>query len=226
MAFFQMASSISSAFIRLEIDARVLCRIDRVDALDLGGVGVDIPFVGRDLDRQEARRQIVKQVLCNAVLAEQIFAMLGLEHQLPTQAVDGLTLAVHHVVVFENVFACFKVAGLDGLLGTLDLSRNGLRFDRDALFHAEPFHHRADLVARKDAHQVVFEREDKSRRSRIALTAGTAAKLIIDTPRFVTLGAEDVQAAGGDDFFVLFGDDGLRLFQAALRTARALPRPG
>ena len=78
--------------------------------------------------------------------------MLGLEHQLPPEAIDRLALAVHDIVVFEDVFACFEVAGLDGFLRTLDLFGNRSRLDRDALFHAEPFHHRADLVAGEDAH--------------------------------------------------------------------------
>ena len=106
--------------------------------------------------------------------------MFRFEHQLTTQAVDGFTLFVHHVVVFENVFTRFEVACLDGFLGTFDLTRNGLRFDGDAFFHAEPFHHRADLVARKDTHQIVFERQNKPRRAGIALTAGTTAKLVVD----------------------------------------------
>ncbi len=56
----------------------------------------------------------------------------------------------------------------------------------------------------EDAHQVIFERKIEAGRSGIALAAGAAAKLVVDAPRFVTLGAEDVQSAGGDNFIVFF----------------------
>src|SRR5690606_4957456 len=39
-------------------------------------------------------------------------------------------------------------------------------------------------------------------RARIALASGAAAQLVVDAPRLVPLGADDVQAAGGDDRFV------------------------
>ena len=63
------------------------------------------------------------------------------------------------------------------------------------------------LVAGEDAHQVVFERKDETRRAGIALTARTTTQLIVDATRLVTLGAENVQAAQSDDFLVLFLDD-------------------
>ena len=37
----------------------------------------------------------------------------------------------------------------------------------------------------------------------IALAAGAPAKLVVDAPRFVALGAQNVQAAQRDDFVVL-----------------------
>ena len=50
----------------------------------------------------------------------------------------------------------------------------------------------------EDAHQVVFERQVEAARARIALAAGAAAQLVVDAARLVALGADDVQAAGGD----------------------------
>lgn len=40
----------------------------------------------------------------------------------------------------------------------------------------------------------------------IALTAGTAAQLIVDAAAFVTLGADDVQTAGGENLFLVLFD--------------------
>ncbi len=39
------------------------------------------------------------------------------------------------------------------------------------------------------------------------MAAGPATQLVVDTPAFVSLGAKDVQAAGGTDFFFFFGTD-------------------
>ena len=75
--------------------------------------------------------------------------------------------------------------------------------DRHALFHAEPLHQAGDAVGAEDAHQVVFERQVEARRARVALPAGAAAQLVVDAPRLVALGADDVQAAGVDDLVVL-----------------------
>ena len=79
------------------------------------------------------------------------------------QRVDGFTLLVHDVVVFEQVLTRFEVASLDLLLRALDGARDHAVFDRDALLHAEAFHPAHQAIAAEDAHQVVFEREVEAR---------------------------------------------------------------
>ena len=122
---------------------------------------------------------------------------------LAAQRVDALTLLVHHVVVLEEVLADGEVLRLDLLLRALDGARHHAVLDRHAFFHAEPLHQAGDAVGPEDAHQVVFEREVEARRARVALAAGAAAQLVVDAPRLVPLGAEDVQAAEADDLVVL-----------------------
>ena len=46
--------------------------------------------------------------------------------------------------------------------------------------------------------------EIEARGAGIALAAGASAKLVVDAARFVTLGAENVQAAGSNHFVVFF----------------------
>ena len=58
----------------------------------------------------------------------------------------------------------------------------------------ELLHQAGDPVRAEDAHQVVFEREVEAGRARVALTAGAAAQLVVDAPRFVALGGDDVEA--------------------------------
>src|SRR5947209_6799 len=119
------------------------------------------------------------------------------------QRVDRLTLLVHHVVVFEEVLARFEVAPFDLLLGALDGAGDHAVLDRHALFHAEALHQARDAIGAEDAHQVVFEREIEARGAGIALASRTAAELIVDPARFVTLGADDVQTAEADHLVVI-----------------------
>ena len=122
---------------------------------------------------------------------------------LPAQRVDALTLLVHHVVVFEEMFADGEVLRLDLFLGALDRARHHPVLDGNAFLHAETLHQTGDPVGSEDAHQVVFERQVEARGSRVSLPAGATAKLVVDAPRFVALGAEDVEAADVHDLLVL-----------------------
>ena len=54
----------------------------------------------------------------------------------------------------------------------------------------------------EDAHQVVFHRQVEAARARVALPSRPAAQLIVDAPRLVPLGADDVEPADGDDLIV------------------------
>ncbi len=123
--------------------------------------------------------------------------------QLAAQRVDALALLVHHVVVFEEVLADGEVLRLDLLLRALDRLGHHLVLDGDAFLHAEARHQAGDAIRPEDAHQVVFEREVEARRARVSLAAGAAAQLVVDAPRLVALGRDDVQAAQGDHFIVL-----------------------
>ena len=122
--------------------------------------------------------------------------------------VDRLPLLVHHVVVLEQVLADLEVAALDLLLGALDGARHHAVLDRLALLHAELAHQPLDAVGAEDAHQVVLERQVEARGAGVALAAGAAAELVVDAPRLVALGAQDVQAAGGEHLLAL-ADAGL-----------------
>ena len=111
------------------------------------------------------------------------------------EAVDDFALLVHHVVEIERAFALLEVALLDALLRRLDgmVEQRMLQFL--AFFEAETLHDLAMRSRAEDAHQIVFERNEKVRRTGIALARATAAQLAVDAARFVALGADDVQAA-------------------------------
>ena len=58
-------------------------------------------------------------------------------------------------------------------------------------------HEVRDALAAEQAHEVVLQREIEARLARVALTAGTAAELIVDAAGVVALGADDEQTAAG-----------------------------
>ncbi len=122
---------------------------------------LDIPvfrmhFLGRVLIQQAG------QNVGNVILENQVLLIHTFE-QLTPQSIDSLALLVHHVVVFEQVFAGFEVLRFHGLLRCFYPARDQLRLDRHALFHAQPLKERAHPLFREDAHQVVFKREIKTR---------------------------------------------------------------
>ena len=129
------------------------------------------------------------------VVLEDEFFLIDAFEQLAAQAVDGLALLVHHVVVLEQMFAGFEVLAFDGFLRGFDAARDQLRLDGNAFFHAQPLQQVRDPLLGEDAHQVIFEREVEARGAGIALAAGASAKLVVDAARLVTFGAEDEQAA-------------------------------
>ena len=68
-----------------------------------------------------------------------------------------------------------------------------------ALGHLEPLHDARQPLAAEDAKERVLERQVEARRTRVALPARPSPKLVVDASRFMPLGADDVQAPGGDD---------------------------
>ena len=94
--------------------------------------------------------------------------------------VDHLALAVHHLVVLEDVLAALVVHLLDLLLGVLDRLRDHPGLDRLALGPLQALHDRADPIRREHPHQVVLERQVEQRLARVALSACASAQLVVD----------------------------------------------
>ena len=127
--------------------------------------------------------------------------------------VDRLALLVDHVVELDDALADVEVEALDPGLGALDRLADEARLDRHVLLEAHPLHQAGDALRGEALHQVVVERQVEARRARVALAAGAAAELVVDPPAVVALGADDVQAAGGDDPLVVLVADRLGLGQ-------------
>ena len=129
--------------------------------------------------------------------------MIEAFEQLLARSIHRRTLLVHHVVIFKQVLAGFEVLPFHGLLRGLDAAADHARLDGHTFFHAQPLQQVRNPLLGEDAHQVVFEGEIKARGAGIALTAGTSAQLVVNTPRLVPFRAHDMQATGGNYVFVL-----------------------
>ena len=124
-----------------------------------------------------------------------ILEVAAVEHLLALP-VDDLALLVHHVVVFKRRLTGLEVAGLDAGLRVLDGLREHLVLDGRVLVEVHAVHEVRNALAAEQAQQIVLEREVEARLARVALTAGTAAELIVDAAGVVALGADDEQTAG------------------------------
>ena len=105
--------------------------------------------------------------------------------------VDGLTLQIHDVVVFQDVFTHLEVAAFKTLLRGFDRIGQHFGVDRCIFVDAEGVHHAHDAFTAEQPHQVVFERDIESAFAGVALTCGTPTKLIINPAAFVSFGTDD-----------------------------------
>src|SRR5437763_1375600 len=172
---------------------------DRVQLLEAGPELVEIPVLGVPLRRgpgDVGAGHVVDHVL---YLLVQVFAV---EYPLAL-GVDHLALLVQHLVVLQDVLADLRVLRLDLGLRALDLAADHLRLDRYVLGDVEALHDRLDGTGPEAPHQLVLQRQVEARLARVTLPAGPAAQLVVDTPRLVPLGAQDVQATGVDDLLAL-----------------------
>src|SRR6202011_1752299 len=124
-------------------------------------------------------------------------------HDLCALLINDLALIVRHVVKQQQLFADIEVMRLDFALRLLDLAREHAALDDLAFLHAGHLQQtlRALRIA-EDAHEVVFHRQIEAARTWIALTARSAAQLIVDTTRLVPLSTDDVQSAGREHLVV------------------------
>src|ERR1035437_8118044 len=111
------------------------------------------------------------------------------------ETVDDFALLVHHVVVFERAFALLEIMAFDAFLRLLDGTVKQTVLEFLAFFEAHLLHQFHNAVGTEQPHQIVFERNEKVRRTRIALARTTAAQLAVNAAGLMAFRAEDVQAA-------------------------------
>ena len=108
--------------------------------------------------------------------------------------VNDLALLVHYFVVLKNILSDFAVSLFDGGLRTLDRLRHHARFNR-FVFRKRAAHYPAECTCSEQAHQFVIQAEIEAAFAWVSLAACATTQLIIDSPRLVALGAQNIEAA-------------------------------
>ena len=112
-----------------------------------------------------------------------------------TQSVDFLSLIVCHVIVFKQLLTNIEVAGFDLTLSGFNGAGNNTCFNRFTFRQTQLVHQSLHLFAGEDSEQRIFHGQIEAGRTRVTLTAGTSAQLVVDTAGLVTLGTDNSQAA-------------------------------
>ncbi len=107
--------------------------------------------------------------------------------------VDDLPLLVDHIVVLQEMLADVEVVALHPDLSAFDSLADQIVLDGDVFLHPRPLHEALDPVPAEAAHQVVLQGDVETGGARVTLTPGAAPQLVVNTPRFVSLGTQDVE---------------------------------
>ena len=160
--------------------------------VDPVGQAADVPVARVGLGMGELLDLLQHDLLHD--VHESVADVVGMD-DVVAEAVHDLALLVHHVVVLERALALLEVVALDALLGGLDGAVEQRVLELLALLEAHALHDLGDALGTEEAHEVVFERDEEVRRTRVALARAAAAQLAVDAARLVALGAQHVQAA-------------------------------
>ena len=161
-----------------------------------------VPLVGIGLGRHVGVDQIVDHLAAH-VLDD--LGQITRLHDIKTLLEDHFALFVHHIVELEQLLADVEVARLDlGLRAFKRFVHPGVN-DRLALFHPQRREHFFQTFTAENAHQIVFEAQEKGRLARIALTTGATAQLVVDTAAFMALGGQHEKPARSFDSLFIGG---------------------
>ena len=110
-------------------------------------------------------------------------------------AVEGLALAVEHVVVVEQVLPGIEVRALDAPLRLLHGLVHDTRGNRHHIVDSQAGHQAAHRRSAKEPAQVVLQRKVELAAPGVALPGRAPSQLIVNPARLVPLGPDDVQPA-------------------------------
>ena len=179
-----------------------------------GAVGIvnafkALQFIGVAAGAFQSLAQHIQHAFTQILAVQHLLALL----------VDDLTLGVHHVIVFQHALSAAEMAAFHALLGIFHGAGENLGVDGGVILQAHGIHHILDAfhaAAAEQTHQIVLQAQIEAAFTGVALSAGAATELVVDTAAFVALGAYDEQAAGIPNLLSLLSDLCLVLLQQLL----------
>ena len=116
--------------------------------------------------------------------------------------VDHGTLFVHDIVIIQHAFADVEIVSFDADLGLFQGSGDQTMLKRLIVIRIRPFHKIAHAITGESAKQLIFQTQEETRLTRVPLSAGTSAQLIVYSTRFMPLCTQDIQPAGLQNFLL------------------------
>ena len=110
-----------------------------------------------------------------------LFLQIFTIQHLLTLAVNDVPLLIHHIIVFKDALTGLEVPAFHRLLRLFDRTGQHLCVQRRVLFHLQGVHHTHDPLRAEQTHDIVRHRQIEPAFARIALTAGTAAQLVVNS---------------------------------------------
>src|SRR6266496_5492884 len=178
------------------------CRIEAVLVLGFGSELLERLL----FQRNDSRKLLLKSSLViggkhgqlTGFLLYQFFHFatdVALFQDLPPHTVDRLAMAVHHIIILNNIFARIKIISFNLFLRAFQCAADGSVLNWCIFVNPQPIHKRPNTFALENTHQVVLSADIELCQARIALAATAAAQLIVDTPRLVSFRTNHHQPA-------------------------------
>src|SRR3990167_1276260 len=98
---------------------------------------------------------------------------------------------IHHVIVLKSIFSSIKMKTFYFSLSSFKRTTDKTILNRFILRDTETSHHSLYSVGTEHAHQIILERNIKLGLAGISLSPRSTSKLVIDSPRLMTLSAQN-----------------------------------
>ena len=167
--------------------------------LQLGQQCAQVPVFGAIAGHERLERRL--DLLLDHL--DHVGADVGALQDLTALGVDQFAMAVHNVVVLDDVLADVKVVALNLGLSLLYRLGDHAALQGRLLIHAHFAQEVGHPVRGEAAHHVIAEGDEEAGAAGVTLTTRPSAELVVDAPRLVALRAHDVQPAGVHYPFVL-----------------------
>src|SRR5262249_483968 len=126
------------------------------------------------------------------------------------------------VIILKEMLTNVEIVRFYLFLRVFNRSGHKAVLDRNTFFHAQSAHDALNPIGPEDTHQIIFQRQIKTRRPRIPLSSRPSAQLIIDAAALVTFRTKNVQSSLGDDSFPFFSTDTVVASQNFIETMAIL----